>query len=98
MAEGIFLIGAERNADKIIGSTYVSTSPAILSSTNRWISLPTSETVLTKTQAPFFMNVDEYQWSPTFLAFNADPSQTARSTSWHLYNVRPLTPCMNLHG
>lgn len=35
------------------------------------------------------MNLDSYQWSPTFLAFNADPSQTARSTSWHLYNVRP---------
>ncbi|KAL4892521.1 glycoside hydrolase superfamily [Aspergillus ambiguus] len=59
VAEGVFLIGAERNADKIIGATY----------------------------APFMMNLDNYQWSPTFLAFNADPSQTARSTSWHLYNL-----------
>jgi alpha-N-arabinofuranosidase len=33
------------------------------------------------------LNLDNYQWSPTFLAFNSDPDQTARSTSWHVYNV-----------
>ncbi|KAJ5953066.1 Glycoside hydrolase superfamily [Penicillium vulpinum] len=66
VAEAVFLIGAERNADKVIGSTY----------------------------APFMMNLDKYQWSPTMLAFNADPDQTARSTSWHawtLYNHNIMT-------
>lgn len=33
------------------------------------------------------MNLDNYEWSPTMLAFNADPDQTARSTSWHVYSV-----------
>lgn len=41
------------------------------------------------------MNVDNYQWSPTFLAFNADPAQTARSTSWHLYNLFSHTHITN---
>lgn len=34
------------------------------------------------------MNMNSYEWSPTFLAFNADPTETARSTSWHVYDVR----------
>ena len=33
------------------------------------------------------MNLDSYEWSPTMLSFNADPDNTARSTSWHVYNV-----------
>ncbi|CDM33242.1 hypothetical protein DTO013E5_5591 [Penicillium roqueforti] len=59
IAEAVFLLGAERNADAIIGTTY----------------------------APFLMNLDSYQWSPTILSFNSDPDQTARSTSWHLYTL-----------
>lgn len=59
MAEAVFMIGAERNADKILGTTY----------------------------APFMMNVDGYQWSPTNLAFDAKPEDTARSTSWFVYEV-----------
>ncbi|KAF7625141.1 putative vacuolar segregation protein [Aspergillus flavus] len=59
VAEGVFLIGAERNADKVLGTTY----------------------------APFMMNLDNYQWSPTFLAFNSNPDETARSTSWYLYDL-----------
>lgn len=59
VAEAVFLIGAERNADKIIGATY----------------------------APFLMNLDSYQWSPTILSFNSDPDQTARSTSWHVWSL-----------
>ncbi|KAJ6186738.1 hypothetical protein N7519_008039 [Penicillium mononematosum] len=59
VAEAVFLIGAERNADRVIGSTY----------------------------APFMMNLDAYQWSPTMLSFNADPDQTARSTSWHAWTL-----------
>lgn len=64
VAEAVFLVGAERNADKIIGATY----------------------------APFMMNIDNYEWSPTNLAFNADPTKTARSTSWHVYQVRLTLP------
>ncbi|KAI9037472.1 alpha-L-arabinofuranosidase A [Aspergillus affinis] len=67
VAEAVFLLGAERNADKIIGTTY----------------------------APFLMNLDNYQWSPTFIAFNADPAQTARSASWHLYNLFSHTHITN---
>ncbi|KAJ5937569.1 hypothetical protein N7454_003911 [Penicillium verhagenii] len=59
VAEAVFMLGAERNADKIIGTTY----------------------------APYFMNINSYEWSPTMYAFNADPDDTARSTSWHVYNL-----------
>ncbi|KAJ5081109.1 hypothetical protein N7456_013347 [Penicillium angulare] len=59
VAEAVFLIGAERNADKIIGTTY----------------------------APYLMNLDSYEWSPTMISFNADPDNTARSTSWHVYDL-----------
>ncbi|CEJ57847.1 Putative Alpha-L-arabinofuranosidase A [Penicillium brasilianum] len=59
VAEAVFLLGAERNADKIIGTTY----------------------------APFLMNLDSYEWSPTMISFNSDPDQTAKSTSWHVYNL-----------
>ncbi|KAB8070547.1 glycoside hydrolase superfamily [Aspergillus leporis] len=59
IAEGVFLLGAERNADKVLGTTY----------------------------APFFMNLANYQWSPTFIGFNANPDETALSTSWHLYEL-----------
>jgi alpha-N-arabinofuranosidase len=66
VAEAVFMVGAERNADKIIGATY----------------------------APFMMNMDGYQWSPTNLAFNADPSDTTRSTSWHVYEVWRAEPSL----
>jgi alpha-N-arabinofuranosidase len=33
------------------------------------------------------MNLANYQWSPTFIGFNANPDETALSTSWHLYEV-----------
>ncbi|EAW14375.1 alpha-L-arabinofuranosidase A [Aspergillus clavatus NRRL 1] len=59
VAEAVLLIGTERNANKIIGTTY----------------------------APLLMNLDNYHWSPTLIAFNSNPDQTARSTSWHLYDV-----------
>ncbi|KAJ5307027.1 hypothetical protein N7508_006042 [Penicillium antarcticum] len=59
VAEAVFMLGAERNADKIIGTTY----------------------------APFLMNLDAYQWSPTILSFNANPDETARSTSYHVYSL-----------
>ncbi|PKY07122.1 glycoside hydrolase [Aspergillus campestris IBT 28561] len=59
VSEAVFLLGAERNADKIIGTTY----------------------------APFFMNLNDWEWSPTFISFNADSAQTALSTSWHLYKL-----------
>ncbi|CAG7927753.1 unnamed protein product [Penicillium olsonii] len=59
VSEAVLLLGAERNADKIIGTTY----------------------------APFLMNLDSYQWSPTILSFNSNPDETARSTSYHLYSL-----------
>ncbi|KAJ5999699.1 hypothetical protein N7481_000108 [Penicillium waksmanii] len=59
VSEAVFLLGAERNADKIIGTTY----------------------------APFLMNLDAYQWSPTMISFNANPDDTARSTSFHVYDL-----------
>ncbi|KAJ5085108.1 hypothetical protein N7532_009879 [Penicillium argentinense] len=59
VAEAVFLLGAERNADKIIGTTY----------------------------APFLMNLDSYQWSPTMISFNANPDDTAKSTSFHVYSL-----------
>ncbi|GIJ98194.1 hypothetical protein Aspvir_000309 [Aspergillus viridinutans] len=67
VAEAVFLLGAERNANKIIGTTY----------------------------APMLMNLDNYEWSPTFLAFNSDPDQTARSTSWHVYDLFSHTHMTN---
>ncbi|KAJ5157872.1 uncharacterized protein N7482_008972 [Penicillium canariense] len=59
VSEAVFLLGAERNADKIIGTTY----------------------------APYFMNLDSYEWSPTMISFNANPDDTAKSTSWHVYSL-----------
>ncbi|KAJ5547358.1 hypothetical protein N7494_004943 [Penicillium frequentans] len=59
VAEAVFFLGAERNADKIIGTTY----------------------------APYFMNINSYEWSPTMYSFDADPDDTARSTSWHVYSL-----------
>ncbi|KAF7716533.1 Non-reducing end alpha-L-arabinofuranosidase [Penicillium ucsense] len=59
VAEAVFLLGAERNADLIIGTTY----------------------------APFFENLDSYEWSPTMISFNSNPDQTSKSTSWHLYKL-----------
>lgn len=67
VAEAVFLLGAERNAHKILGTTY----------------------------APMLMNLDNYEWSPTFLVFNSDPDQTARSTSWHVYDLFSHTHMTN---
>lgn len=33
------------------------------------------------------MNLDSYEWSPTMISFNSNPDKTAKSTSWHVYNV-----------
>ncbi len=33
------------------------------------------------------MNLDQYEWSPTMIAFDSNPDNTAKSTSWHVYNV-----------
>jgi alpha-N-arabinofuranosidase len=33
------------------------------------------------------MNLDSYEWSPTMISFNSNPDDTAKSTSWHVYNV-----------
>ena len=39
------------------------------------------------------MNLDQYEWSPTMIAFDSNPDNTAKSTSWHVYNVSiPSTP------
>ncbi|KAJ5223143.1 uncharacterized protein N7469_009383 [Penicillium citrinum] len=37
--------------------------------------------------APFLMNLDSYQWSPTIIAFDSNPDNTAKSTSWHVYDL-----------
>lgn len=42
---------------------------------------------LTTWKAPFLMNLDSYEWSPTMISFNSNPDDTAKSTSWHVYNV-----------
>ncbi|KAJ5706720.1 hypothetical protein N7488_006521 [Penicillium malachiteum] len=66
VAEAVFLLGAERNSDKIIGATY----------------------------APFFMNLDSYEWSPTFLAFDSKTGSVTKSTSyyvWSLFNHNHMT-------
>jgi alpha-N-arabinofuranosidase len=77
VAEAVFLLGAERNADKIIGTTYVSFDCPFLFKFSK----------LTTWQAPFLMNLDSYEWSPTMISFNSNPDDTAKSTSWHVYNV-----------
>ena len=76
VSEAVFLLGAERNADKIIGTTYVSC-----------INPPYLGLSINKFQAPFLMNLDSYQWSPTMISFDSNPDNTAKSTSWHVYDV-----------
>lgn len=83
VAEAVFLLGAERNADKIIGTTYVSLFQTFA-----------YHTKAKKEEAPFLMNLDSYQWSPTILSFNSNPDETARSTSYHVYSVcAPFLSC-----
>jgi alpha-N-arabinofuranosidase len=33
------------------------------------------------------MNINSYQWSPTLVAFSADPAMTTRSTSHHVWSL-----------
>ena len=49
-------------------------------------------TELTDYQAPYFMNLESYEWSPTMISFNANADDTTRSTSWHVYDVRYFSP------
>ena len=60
VAEAVFLMGAERNSEKIIGAAY----------------------------APTAQNMNDWQWSPTLISFDADPAHTTRSTSHHIIKVR----------
>ncbi|OJJ46231.1 hypothetical protein ASPZODRAFT_67628 [Penicilliopsis zonata CBS 506.65] len=59
VGEAVYLLGAERNADKIIGATY----------------------------APLMCNIDSYQWTPNFIAYDADTAATAPSTSYYVYQL-----------
>ncbi|KAE8354190.1 hypothetical protein BDV28DRAFT_147356 [Aspergillus coremiiformis] len=77
VAEADFLLGAERNTDKALGVTYVRLITTTLQKRN----------ICLQPQAPFFMNLANCQSSPTVLVFNANPDETARSTSWHRYEV-----------
>ncbi|GAB7342511.1 hypothetical protein MBLNU457_g0701t1 [Dothideomycetes sp. NU457] len=37
--------------------------------------------------APLLENVNSIQWQPDLISFNADPDQTALSTSWHVISL-----------
>lgn len=59
VAEAVFLLGAERNSDRVIGVAY----------------------------APLLSHAEGSQWTPALLSFDADPSRTTRSTSYHVYRL-----------
>ena len=59
VAEAVFALGTERNADKMLGASY----------------------------APTLQNMNDWQWSPNMITFNADPAQTTLSTSWHVVRL-----------
>lgn len=63
VAEAVYLLGAERNSDKIIGASY----------------------------APSFMNLNRWEWIPDMIEFDADPSHTTLSTSWHMVSLLSAT-------
>jgi alpha-L-arabinofuranosidase len=41
------------------------------------------------------LNLQNWEWSPTTIEFTADPSQTTRSTSWHVIQVRICPPFLS---
>ncbi|KAM3065019.1 hypothetical protein ACMFMG_001228 [Clarireedia jacksonii] len=41
------------------------------------------DVVLGASYAPGFQNVNSFQWTPDLVSFNADPSKTVLSCSWH---------------
>ncbi|KAL0941459.1 alpha-L-arabinofuranosidase [Colletotrichum truncatum] len=61
VAEAVFLLGAERNGDRVIGVSY---APLLAN-----------------------MNPNASQWTPTQIAYDADPARTTRSTSFHTYKL-----------
>ncbi|KAL9093583.1 MAG: hypothetical protein Q9165_003978 [Trypethelium subeluteriae] len=75
VAECVFLIGAERNADKIIGASYVRCPLEFLTFRGPVTNL--------SFQAPTFQNLNSYQWVPDMISYTADPSEDVMSTSWH---------------
>lgn len=48
-------------------------------------------------QAPTLQNMNDWQWSPTLISFDADPAHTTRSTSHHIIKVLILNrlPLLN---
>lgn len=86
VAEAVFLLGEERNSPKIIGASYVRAESSTLRDFEE----------LTSIQAPMFRNINNWQWSPTLIAFDADSAHTSRSTSWHVIKV--LTSFKRLQG
>lgn len=59
VAEAIYLLGAERNSQKIIGAAY----------------------------APGFMNMNDWQWIPDMIAFDANPAHLVLSTSYYMVSL-----------
>ncbi|RAL64970.1 hypothetical protein DID88_001560 [Monilinia fructigena] len=41
------------------------------------------DVVLGASYAPGFQNINSFQWTPDLITFNADPSKTVLSNSWH---------------
>jgi alpha-N-arabinofuranosidase len=81
VGEAIFLLGAERNGDRVIGTTYVSAheSNAVYAGC-AW-------KLTDAPQAPGLRNLNRWQWSVTLIQFAADPALTTKSTSWYLQRV-----------
>ncbi|KAF3391027.1 Alpha-L-arabinofuranosidase A [Talaromyces pinophilus] len=46
-----------------------------------------SPKIIGASYAPMFRNINNWQWSPTLIAFDADSSHTSRSTSWHVIKL-----------
>lgn len=76
VAEAVFLIGAERNADKIFGAAYVRHSQTHYELFS-----------LILAQAPLFQNLDSYQWAPDLISYSADTSSDVLSTSYHMIQL-----------
>ncbi|KAJ5815218.1 alpha-L-arabinofuranosidase A [Penicillium riverlandense] len=46
-----------------------------------------SPRIIGASYAPSFRNINGWQWSPCLISYSADPSQTSRSTSWHVIKL-----------
>ena len=46
-----------------------------------------SEKVIGASYAPTLENINSIQWQPDMISFDADPDQTALSTSWHVISL-----------